>query len=166
MSENEGLELGAEGAAEESEFAELAAELGLAVPLARPIAGLRERVLRVAAATPQNPQPGVFVIPAKGGEWKQTPYAGVEYKPLYEDPETSMRTVILRLAAGARYPRHRHTQAEQCLVLKGDVRVAEGVEMGPGDFEWAEGGSEHDFVSTRNGCELLIIASKHDEVLA
>jgi quercetin dioxygenase-like cupin family protein len=166
MNEDTEFDLGAGHPEEEREFAELAAEFGLALPLARPRPELKAKLMQTIAATPQNPHPGVFVIPASGGEWKQTPFPGAEYKPLYEDVETSMRTVILRLAAGAKYPRHRHTRPEQCLVLTGDVRVADGVHMGPGDFEWAEGGTEHDFVTTQHGCELLIIASRHDEILA
>lgn len=76
-----------------------------------------------------------------------------------------MQTVILRLVAGARYPSHRHMRPEQCLVLHGDACVGEGVEMGPGDFEWAEAATEHAFVASQDGCELLIIASRHDEIL-
>lgn len=146
-------------------FDELASEFGLTMPLDKPSAALKEKLMAAVAATPQNPLPGVFLIRAHGGEWKPTPWTGVDYKPLYYDAETTMQTVILRLAAGARYPSHRHKRAEQCLVLRGDVSVAEGVEMGPGDFEWAEAATEHAFVTTREGCELLIIASRQDEIL-
>lgn len=157
--------MGAESEEEAAEFRELAAEFGLSLPLMRPRDSVKQKLMAKVGGMPQNPLQGVFVIRAEGGEWKQTPWAGVDYKPLYYDEETTMQTVILRLAAGARYPSHRHKRAEQCLVLRGDVCVGEGVEMGPGDFEWAEAATEHAYVTTREGCELLIIASRQDEIL-
>ncbi len=157
--------MGAENEQEAREFRELAAEFGLALPLQRPPAALKEKLMAAVSGMPQNPIQGVFVIRGGGGAWKPTPWEGVDYKPLYYDEETTMQTVILRLAAGARYPSHRHKRPEQCLVLRGDVSVGEGVEMGPGDFEWAEASTEHQFVTSREGCELLIIASRQDEIL-
>jgi anti-sigma factor ChrR (cupin superfamily) len=77
-----------------------------------------------------------------------------------------MQTLILRLAPGAKYPSHRHKRAEQCLVLSGQVSIGPGINIGPGDFEWAEASTDHDAVYSEHGCDLLIIASRHDEVLA
>ncbi len=72
---------------------------------------------------------------------------------------------VLRLEPGARYPRHRHTRPEQCLVLQGEVEIDAKLRIEAGDFEWADGDTIHDSISSTTGCELLIISSLHDEIL-
>jgi anti-sigma factor ChrR (cupin superfamily) len=150
--------LGAETEAEAIEFEELAAQIAFDAPLQQPRASLKDRVM--AATTKVN------VLRASESEWKPTPFEGVTYKSLFVDTETKMRTVILKLAAGASYPRHRHARVEQCLVLSGDVEMEGVVKLGAGDFEWIEGGTTHEGVRSRGGCELLIISSMEDEILA
>ncbi len=157
--------LGAEGEDEEREFPELAAEFGLSLPLLAPPAALKEKLMAAVRQTPLNPAPGVFVIPARGGDWKSTPWPGVSYKRLFHDRDTEMLTLILKLGPGARYPRHRHAKAEQCLVLSGTVEMGQHVRIAAGDFEWAEAYTEHDELYSSEGCELLIIASRRDEIL-
>ena len=77
---------------------------------------------------------------------------------------------VLRLEPGARYPRrrhtrHRHTRPQQCLVLQGEVEIDAKLRIEAGDFEWADGDTIHDSISSTTGCELLIISSLHDEIL-
>lgn len=77
-----------------------------------------------------------------------------------------MQTLLLKLAPGTVYPRHRHKRVEQCLVLSGDVIQKGAMDMVAGNFEWIEAGTTHDDVSSQGGCELLIIGSIEDEVEA
>jgi anti-sigma factor ChrR (cupin superfamily) len=154
--------LGAESDEEAKEFAELAAELGFAGPLERPSPGLKARLMAAIEATLP---PGVHILRQGGKKWRPTPYPGVFYKSLFMDRETQMHTLLLKLEPGAIYPRHRHARPEQCLVVSGDVSMGEAIQLSQGDFEWAEGQTTHDGVTTRNGCELLIISSLKDEVL-
>ena len=152
-------QLGAESEMEGQEFLELAAQLGFTGELERPSAGLKARLM-AAIAVPA----GVHVLRQSEGVWKQTPFTGVSYKSLFVDRETAMHTLLLRLEPGARYPRHRHKRPEQCLVLRGEVEIDATLRIEAGDFEWADGETIHDSISTATGCELLIISSLHDEI--
>ena len=152
-------QLGAESEMEGQEFLELAAQLGFTGELERPSAGLKARLM-AAIAVPA----GVHVLRQSEGVWKQTPFKGVSYKSLFVDRETAMHTLLLRLEPGARYPRHRHKRPEQCLVLRGEVEIDATLRIEAGDFEWADGETIHDSISTATGCELLIISSLHDEI--
>lgn len=157
--------LGAESEEELKLFTELAADLALAGPLTAPRPSLKSRLMERLAAVPSEPQPGVFILKATGMSWKPTRFPGVDFKSLFYDQESKMRTVLLRMAPGARYPQHRHAKPEQCLVLSGDVDVVPGVTISQGDFEWATPGTVHAGLFSRNGCELLIVASAEDEVM-
>jgi quercetin dioxygenase-like cupin family protein len=158
--------LGATTPEEDRLFSGVAAELGFSAPAAAPGAKLKRRLMASLGAQAAQEAPGVFVLRQQNMAWRPTPFAGVSYKPLYLHPVTKMQTVILRLEAGARYPRHRHVEVEQCLVLSGDVYSEERQPLVAGDFEWSDAGTEHDFIRSAQGCELLIIASAHDEMLA
>lgn len=158
-------QLGAESEEEVRVFAELAADIAMAGPPLAPPPALKQRLLARIAEVPREPEPGIFLLKAGGMEWKPTRHAGVEYKSLFYDRESRMRTVLLRLAPGASYPRHLHKKPEQCLVLRGEVEITSGVTASAGDFEWAMPGTLHSGLSTRTGCELLIMASAEDEVM-
>jgi anti-sigma factor ChrR (cupin superfamily) len=151
---------GAENSEEEIDFLEVAAQLAFSGQLESPSPGLKARLMAAITAPAE-----MHVLRGDAVKWRATPYAGVSYRSLFIDRETKMHTLILRLDAGAVYPRHRHTRPEQCLVLSGDVEN-ESVTLKAGDFEWMAGETIHNSLTTRGGCELLIIASLHDEVMA
>lgn len=163
--------LGAQDPEEEALFTQLAAQLAFAAPAASPSPALKARLMAAVAPAagpkgiPQEELPGVFVLRQQQQRWRPTPFAGVTYKHLYLHEQTKLQTVILRLEPGAHYPRHRHREVEQCLVLSGDVFTAGRRALVAGDFEWAEAGTEHDSITSTNGCELLLIASVHNELL-
>jgi quercetin dioxygenase-like cupin family protein len=98
------------------------------------------------------------------GEWKPIGIPGIESRVLFFDRQRNFVTTLLRLAPGAVYPRHRHTEAEECYVLEGDVQVG-SLTFRAGDYQRAEAGSIHEIQSTRHGCTLLIMASRNDEIL-
>jgi quercetin dioxygenase-like cupin family protein len=153
--------MGGESEAEKLEFRELSASLGLALPLDRPSENLKSRLMKLVNEQPAEPLPGIFVRRAGESGWTPTRFEGVTYKTLYIDRALDLHTLLLRFEPGGRYPRHRHAKVEQCLVLSGEVSVDGQVSLNAGDFEWARAE-----IYSANGCELLIIASLHDEVLA
>ncbi len=85
-------------------------------------------------------------------------------KSLHVDPATQYMTSLVRMAPGSKYPAHRHSGAEQCLVLEGDVRLGD-VALAAGDYERAEAETIHGTIETKSGCLLLIISSQRDEIL-
>lgn len=143
-------------------------QIMIAAPVT-PHSRVKERLM--AAALQRNvpgfvePEPGVHVLRADHGHWRETGYPGVSVKVLHIEKETRMATTLLRLTPGARYPSHRHSQLEQCLVISGDVRLSEKIHLRAGDYEKALAGTEHDFLTSDTGCELLIVSCLDDEIL-
>lgn len=150
--------------AELQAFQETAAQLSFALPEEKPDRELRTRLLERIRAEESEPIPGIHVKRTSSEGFRPTPYPGVTYKPLYVDRATDMATSLLRMEPGARYPKHRHAAAEQCLVIEGEVSIGQLV-LRAGDFEWAEAETIHSVLETRHGCVLLIVASRRDEVL-
>jgi anti-sigma factor ChrR (cupin superfamily) len=91
------------------------------------------------------------------GEWTATEVAGIAIKTLYTDTSKRTATLLMRMDAGARYPAHNHHGAEQCLVLKGDVRWGELV-YEEGDFLVMGKGSHHPEITTVHGNLLLLVS--------
>lgn len=146
-------------------FQETAARLALALPPVRPSPAVREKLLARIQPASSEPMPGIHVLRASEEGWRQTAFPGVSYKQLYVDKATDMATSLLRIGPGATYPGHRHAEVEQCLVLEGDLRIGELV-LHAGDYERAQAATTHPLIESRQGCLLLIIASRHDELLA
>jgi anti-sigma factor ChrR (cupin superfamily) len=80
--------------------------------------------------------------------WRSTRHAGIEWFPLHPPAEaagpTGPRdsTVLIRMAPGRGYPRHRHLGVEEVLILCGGYRDERG-EHGPGTYLRYEPHSEH-----------------------
>jgi anti-sigma factor ChrR (cupin superfamily) len=87
---------------------------------------------------------------------------GVTYKVLFVDKAAGLVTTLVRMEPGASIPAHRHSRAEQCLVLEGDLIHDDHV-YGPGDFTWAEAGSIDPALQTKRGNLLLIIGPPETE---
>lgn len=131
-------------------------------PAPRPF--LKERLLNAKPHGFEEPEPGVHVLRSGRGRWKATGHPGVSCKILHIEPETRMATSILRLEPNAKYPPHHHTQLEQCLVISGDVRLGSKIHIFAGDYEKAMAGTEHEYLTSDTGCELLIISCLEDEI--
>ena len=152
-------------------FQEASSQLAIALPQAKPRAGLRDRLqnsisTNIASMSPieSAPPAGVHLVRAAGGKWRLTECPGIEVKQLYVDPIQEMVTALVRMDAGASYPEHYHAGAEQCLVLKGDLHFGDYV-MRAGDFQCLPANSVHGVSHSEQGCLLLVIASQHDEVI-
>ena len=152
--------------AEVRSFGAAAAFIGLAAPEAQPDPALRSRLLERIRPRDKcglaEVEPGMHVLRAGEGAWRRTPFHGVAAKLLYVDPHTSLATQLVRMAPGAHFPAHRHSDVEQCLVLEGELKIG-GVVLHAGDYGRAAAATNHTIVTTELGCTLLIVASQHDE---
>ena len=70
---------------------------------------------------------------------------GIE-RSLFRNNDTGGRSSVVRLAAGARFPRHAHHGTEEVVVLAGSVRIG-GAELHAGDYLFTSPGEEHDVVA-------------------
>ena len=57
------------------------------------------------------------------GAWKATGFEGIQVRRLFVDRERETVSMLVKMAAGARYPRHRHAAVEECYVIEGDLHV-------------------------------------------
>jgi anti-sigma factor ChrR (cupin superfamily) len=162
--------------AEVRSFRETAALLPSALPQSTPSPRVREQLLerieneagehgpqvwREWVATPLG---GIHVVRASEGEWQPVGIEGVWVKRLYADPARDTVTMLVRMAPGTAYPSHRHAGAEQCLVLEGDLETGD-IRTQAGDYQCAPRESVHAVSRTKNGCLLLIVSSRHDELV-
>jgi anti-sigma factor ChrR (cupin superfamily) len=80
--------------------------------------------------------------------WRATRHEGIEWFPLHPRAEAPGpagprdSTVLIRMAPGRGYPRHRHLDVEEVLILRGGYRDERG-EHGAGTYLRYEAGSEH-----------------------
>jgi quercetin dioxygenase-like cupin family protein len=156
-------------------FDETAARLAFASPIEKPCGGLRSKLLRnlpEAEFKPKllsgftEPVPGFHVLKGGDGKWRRHEADGIHYKVLSFDPASDAITTLVRMEPGAKYPRHRHSREEQCWVLEGDVRqVDHSISIRAGDFFRAMPGTDHDSITTDDGCLLIIIGAASDERL-
>ncbi|MBI2688062.1 MAG: cupin domain-containing protein [Acidobacteria bacterium] len=131
---------------------------------APPSPRIKDRLMKRKLPGFEEPEPGMQVLRAGNGKWRDTGYPGVSTKILHIERDTRMATSILKLEPGAKYPPHHHTQLEQCMVLSGDVRLGSKTHIFAGDYEKALPGTDHEFLTSDTGCELLIISCLEDEI--
>ncbi|MCX7893371.1 MAG: cupin domain-containing protein [Burkholderiales bacterium] len=98
----------------------------------------------------------MLVKKAAGREWQPTGHAGIE-RSLFRTNESGGRSSVVRLARGARFPRHAHHGTEEVVVLEGVVRIG-GAELAAGDYLYTEPGEEHDVVALADA--LIFVSSQ------
>jgi anti-sigma factor ChrR (cupin superfamily) len=161
------------------EFNPVIAELSHLAPQAAPPERLRSRLLsrisaeRKAPAGPQvwkgwNPartSADLVTVRRDDQSWEDTGFDGIQVRRLFVDPTRDSVTMLVKMAPGTSYPRHRHAAAEECFVLEGEVHVGDRIALRAGDYQRAEGGSVHDLQWTETGCLLLITSSRNDRLL-
>ena len=133
--------------------------LALALDPITPRPGIRAKLMRRIDAEAEY-RPAVS-IRAGGGQWVSAGLPGVAIQDLYTDEEAGRKTFLVRMDPGTTVPEHRHIDAEQGLVLEGDLRW-EDLEYGAGDFMVAKAGSVHPPLSTRAGNVLFIVAGTNE----
>jgi quercetin dioxygenase-like cupin family protein len=87
----------------------------------------------------------MLVNKAADRAWLATDYRGIE-RSLFRNNETGGRSSVVRLAAGAQFPRHAHHGTEEVVVPAGTVRIG-GVDLAAGDYLFTSPGEEHDVVA-------------------
>ena len=97
--------------------------------------------------------------------WVATGIPGVAIKELFTDRSKRTSTLLMRMDPGVSYPAHNHHGAEQCLVIKGDVRWGDLV-YEEGDFVVMGRDSDHPEIHTVNGNLLLLIAGRNEYIHA
>ena len=108
-------------------------------------------------------KPGVSGTRSGLLEWSPTPIPGLEEKVIARDEERSVTTRLIRFAAGARYPNHRHGGTEEIFVLEGSVSVND-VLLSAGDYCRSEAGTEEIGTVSPTGGLAIVISSDRDEV--
>lgn len=144
-------------------FHAVSAELAFAGAAMVPPASLKERLLARIAAEPQEAlaaQPFMFVR-ASEREWREVE-PGVSIKVLFYDSAGHRVTTLMRLASGARFAAHRHTQVEEFYVLEGSC-VCAGAQLQAGDYHRAEPASIHPITYSEHGCLALVMSSSNNE---
>lgn len=141
--------------AELRECGQAVTALQLSVPEVSPPPGLRGRLLERIGAPPAAPRKAAtmgegMVVRPGDTEWKKAPTPGIEFRYLL-----GKTTMLVRMAPKSSYPVHKHSAAEQCLVLEGSVSSS-GVTAYAGDFTYMPAGSTHQPLYTEDGCLLLI----------
>lgn len=127
----------------------LAEQLPAMAPAPARAADLRLRMLqRVRAANVAVG--GLSGLRLTEGEWRPL-VRGVRVKTLSPGGEA----VLLDLAAGAQLPVHRHDMDEECVVLRGEVRMPD-MRLGKGDYHIARTGSRHATIQAPHGALIYL----------
>jgi quercetin dioxygenase-like cupin family protein len=98
----------------------------------------------------------MLVKKADNREWVGTDYAGIE-RSLFRNHETGGRSSLVRLASGARFPRHAHEGTEEVVVLSGQVDIG-GVTLDQGDYLFTNPGEEHAVLALTNA--VIFVSSQ------
>jgi anti-sigma factor ChrR (cupin superfamily) len=142
-----------------ADAAQAAALLAETLPLVTPPPSLKQRLMaRVDAFEQLRP---VADIRRDEDTWISAGAPGVEMKRLFDEPALGRSTYLIRMQPGARIPKHRHGDVEQCLVLDGDIRWGDIV-YERGDFIAMGRDTEHPEIYSQNGNLLLLISGHND----
>lgn len=125
--------------------------LGCVTPV-EPPARIKQAVLsRIGRA------PRIHIRRAQAARWEDLG-GGLSRRILGIDRHRRTISTLLRMAPGGCLAEHHHHGAEEVLVISGDLRVG-GEVYGPGDYFFAEAGSDHGELSTESGCECLLLTA-------
>ncbi|MDJ0893950.1 MAG: cupin domain-containing protein [Alphaproteobacteria bacterium] len=109
-----------------------------------------EQRLNDAEAAPA----GTLTVRAEQGGW-ETIAPGVELKILWENPSARRRALLMRMAKGAQYQDHRHSDYEECFVVEGTLSFGD-LELRAGDFHVGFKDGAHPTAVSRDGCLLYL----------
>ena len=114
---------------------------------------------RVAEETGKEPVLPPSQLPAKP-EWEEVA-PGISCKLLATDTEKNRVSMLVRLAPGTDYPRHRHAGVEELHLLHGELMIGDK-KLYPGDYNRAEPDSVDHRVWTETGCTCVLLTSTKD----
>jgi len=98
----------------------------------------------------------MLVNAAAARAWVATPYPGIE-RALFRHTEGGGRASMVRLTAGARFPRHAHDGSEEVVVMAGALRIG-GADLAAGDYLFTAPGEEHDVVAVTDA--VIFVSSQ------
>jgi len=98
----------------------------------------------------------MLIITAHDREWTATPYPGIE-RALFRNNDSGGRSSLVRLKAGARFPRHAHHGSEEVMVMAGQVRIG-GADLAAGDYLFTAPGEEHDVLAATDA--VIFVSSQ------
>jgi anti-sigma factor ChrR (cupin superfamily) len=112
-------------------------------------ARVRQRLQRriAAGSTPRH-----VTVQADSGDWQRFG-TGIDIKVLYESG--GVMSYLLRMAAGAQLPAHRHPVDEECMVLEGEVRIG-ALRVAAGGFHLGRKDMLHDVLHTEGGALIFL----------
>jgi anti-sigma factor ChrR (cupin superfamily) len=111
----------------------------------------RSMLKRVLAAIPP---PETRTVRGAAVAWSEMA-PGVTVKMLRVDHQAGNMTAYIRMAPGAMFGAHRHSQKEECLILEGEIFIGTH-RLHAGDMHVAEAGTEHAQVSSPEGALMLV----------
>jgi anti-sigma factor ChrR (cupin superfamily) len=117
---------------------------------------------RIAEETGKEPVLPPSQLPAKP-EWEEVA-PGISCKLLAIDTEKNRISMLVRLAPGTDYPRHRHAGVEELYLLHGELMI-DDKKLYPGDYIRAEADSVDRRVWSQTGCTCVLLTSNKDVIL-
>ena len=129
----------------------------------RPAVPLWERVAQRIAADTGKPPISLVSKLANMPEWED-PAPGISCQLLATDTENDCVSMLVRLAPGTEYPRHRHAGVEELYLLHGELMI-DAKKVSPGDYVRAEADTVDHRVWTDTGCTCVLITSSRDVLL-
>ena len=108
----------------------------------------------IRARLEDEPFPGIVTVREDEGVWaEQTP--GIAIKTLHVDRESGVTSLLMRMEPGSRYPAHKHTGDEECLMLSGEVSFGDLI-LRAGDYHLAPKGMVHQEAYSATGALVFI----------
>lgn len=121
-------------------------------------ASLLDRIKSGSTSVEHSEDEPFIIRHANSGPWSETGIPGVTRHVLFEDHEQNRISVLMKLDPGATFPSHKHAQAEECLMLEGDLDFG-AYSLKAGDYLRLAAGTEHGVARTKNGCICLVTAA-------
>jgi quercetin dioxygenase-like cupin family protein len=118
-------------------------------------AAQRERMrARILGRLHEEAPAGTRTVRAGADAWIDLA-PGLQVLMLQIDAAPGRQTVLLRMEPGAEIPRHRHTQSEEFIVLRGECCIGTH-RLRAGDFHTAGAGSWHERTTTDAGVLVML----------
>jgi anti-sigma factor ChrR (cupin superfamily) len=130
----------------------LAALAAAQEPDAADAAALQRVRARVMERVATEPRAAHVTVERDGGKWHDF-LPGIQRKVLHE--RDNVMSYLLKFAAGAVLPAHRHPMDERCVALEGSVRIG-GQALAAGGFHLALEGLPHGDITSDEGAVIYL----------